>query len=64
MTELKELKDYWFDKYPNITVTLWANQDGDKFYGKMHATSQSADLCASTVGELISQGEAFLRKAK
>lgn len=62
VTELQELKDYWTKKYPNIYITLFANEDGTKLFGKMMAHDCSLDLNADTVGELISQGEVFLRK--
>ena len=58
---LKEIHDYWHTKYPKIDVHLWENSEGDKFYGIMKTKDKSADLCASTIGELISQGESFLR---
>lgn len=61
-TELEEIKDYWTKKYPNIYITLYSNEDGDKFFGKMMAAEVSLDLNADTIGELISQGESFLRK--
>lgn len=61
-TELKEIKDYWGKKYPNVFITLYPNQDGDKFYGKMMGANETVDLSADTIGDLISQGEAFLRK--
>lgn len=61
-TELQEIKDYWSKKYPNIYITLYSNEDGTKLYGKMMAHDCSFDLHADTIGELISQGEVFLRK--
>ena len=62
--ELQELKDYWSKKYPTILVNLWSNQDGTKHFGMMMASEQNVDLSADTIGELISQGEAFLRQLK
>ena len=62
MKELKELKEYWVTKYPAVLTVLWSNQDGDKFFGRMMVHEQSMDLAADTIGELIAQGEAFLRK--
>ena len=62
VNELQEIKDYWEKKYPNIYITLYANEDGVKFFGKMMAHDCSLDLHADTIGELISQGESFLRK--
>lgn len=62
MNDLSEIKDYWNKKYPNVLVNLWTNQDGDKYHGMMMASEQSVDLSADTLGQLIAQGEAFLRK--
>lgn len=61
-TELKEIKDYWNKKYSNVLIMLYQNQDGDKFFGKMIGPQETVDLQADTIGELISQGESFLRK--
>ena len=62
VTDLKEIRDYWTKKYPTVDVILWGNNDNGKFFGKMMAHNSSIDLLADTVGELISQGENFLRK--
>lgn len=59
--ELLEIKDYWTKKYPNIFITLYSNEFGTKYFGKMMAAESSLDLEADTIGELISQGEKFLR---
>jgi hypothetical protein len=64
MSELKELKEFWNTKYPNIIVDLWSNHDNDRFFGKMISMTESIDLQASTIGEIIAQGEAFLRRTK
>lgn len=64
VTELKEIKDYWGKKYPNVFITLYSNEDQTKFFGKMMGAQDNVDLQADTIGELISQGEAFLRKVK
>lgn len=48
------------EKYPQVVVTLWSHED--KYFGKMRSGGSSADLSASTVGELIGQCEAFLRQ--
>ena len=61
-TELKEIRDYWTKKYPTVDVTLWSNSGNGKYFGKMSAYDSAIDLIADTVGELISQGENFLRK--
>lgn len=60
--ELKEIKDYWNKKYPNVIITLFPHQEGDKFFGNMMGGTEKAHISAHTIGELISQGEAFLRK--
>lgn len=60
-TELNDIRAYWNTKYPNIFITLYANEDGTKFFGKMNGAEQNVSLQADTIGELISQGEAFLR---
>ena len=62
--ELKEIKDYWNKKYPNICITLYTNEDNTKFFGRMMGAEDNVDLAADTIGELISQGEAFLRTLK
>ncbi len=62
VTELQEIKDYWTHKYPTIFITLYSNEDGTRYFGKMMAHDCSIDLSADTIGELISQGEGFLRK--
>lgn len=61
-TELMEIKEYWNKKYPTVHVTLFPNQAGDRFFGKMMGAKEAIDLSADTIGELINQGEAFLRK--
>lgn len=61
-TELKEIKDYWDKKYPRISIILYSNEAGNKFYGKMRSHDRAEDISADTIGELISQGENFLRK--
>ena len=62
MKDLKELKEYWVAKYPAVLTVLWSNPEGNKFFGKMMVHEQSIDLAADTIGQLIAQGEAFLRK--
>lgn len=62
MSELQEIKDYWEKKYPNVLITIFQNDEGTKFFGKMMGAQENADLLADTIGELISQGEAFLRR--
>lgn len=60
--DLKEIKDYWSKKYPNVLVNLWSNEYLTKFFGRMTASNESIDLNADSIGDLISQGESFLRK--
>ena len=62
VAELQEIKDYWAKKYPTIFITLYSNEESTKFFGKMMAHDCSLDLHADTIGDLISQGESFLRK--
>lgn len=64
LTELEEIKKYWTYKYPRVDIRLWANEYGTKYYGQMNSYETGLDLEASTIGELINQGEAFLRKYK
>jgi hypothetical protein len=63
-TELQEIKDYWTKKYPHVAITLYPKYDDSKYRGKMMTHNESFDLQADTIGELISQGESFLRKVK
>lgn len=63
-TELEEIRHYWNKKYPTIYISLWANEDGNKFFGRMNGSEENINLTADTIGELIGQGEAFLRKLK
>lgn len=60
-TDLQQIKDYWNKKYPNIYVSLYSNEAGNKYFGKMIASESSLNLNADTIGELITQGENFLR---
>lgn len=62
MNDLSEIKDYWNKKYPNVLVHLWASEGRDKYYGMMMSSERNADFAADTLGQLIAQGEAFLRK--
>ena len=61
MTNLDELKNYWQKKYPTVFISLWENSEPTKYVGMMMSSSTSLELSADTFGELISQGEAFLR---
>lgn len=63
-TDLQEIKDYWTTKYPNVAITLYPQHGDGKYRGKMMTYNASFDLQADTIGELISQGESFLRKVK
>lgn len=60
--ELQEIRDYWVNKYPNITVTIYPRTDAGKYCGKMITHNSSFDLSADTIGELIYQGEIYLRQ--
>jgi hypothetical protein len=61
-TDLKQIKDYWNNKYPQVQVILWSDAEQDKYFGKMMAHNRNLDIEACTVGELINKGEFFLRK--
>ncbi len=63
-TELQEIREYWMTKYPNIDISLYPQSENGKYCGKMTTHNASFDLQADTIGELISQGESFLRKVK
>jgi hypothetical protein len=63
-TELEEIRRFWAKRYPNIDVTLYTNSSGDKYYGRMRGAEAETQLTADTIGELIGQGEAFLRSLK
>ncbi len=60
--ELKEIRDYWVKKYPNVDIVFYPRLDDGKYRGKMTAYHSGLSLQADTVGELISQGEKFLRE--
>jgi len=62
-TELKEIKEYWDNKYPHVLVTLYPSHGDGKHRGKMIGPNGTVDLSADTIGELICQGEQFLRNA-
>lgn len=62
--DLKEIKAYWEDKYPNIHIVLFPKLENGKFGGKMMSHDSTFDLMADTIGELISQGESFLRSRR
>lgn len=63
-TDLEQIKTYWNKKYPNVFVMLSSNQSSNRFYGRMIGNEKNINLNADTIGELISQGEDFLRKLK
>jgi hypothetical protein len=60
-SDLKDIKIYWSKKYPTVDVLLYSNEEENKFFGKMIAHNVTFNLQADTVGELINQGESFLR---
>lgn len=62
MRELDELLDYWKAKFPHVVVHMLPHQAGQKFRGKIISHNEQCDLCTDTLGELIAQGEAFLRR--
>lgn len=63
-TELLDIREYWLSKYPNVFISLWANEDKTKYFGKMMTGESSVDLHAESIGSLITVGEDFLRKVK
>lgn len=60
--ELKEIKEYWTKKYPSVDVVFYPKASDEQYRGKMTTYNSSTFLQASTVGELIGQGEKFLRE--
>lgn len=60
--ELQEIRLMWQQKYPEVFITLWANEDSTHFYGKMACREKVKDLNADSIAALISVGEEFLRK--
>lgn len=63
-TELKDIRKYWEEKYPHVFISLWANEDNTKYFGKMMSHDKSVDLNAESIGSLITVGENFLRGIK
>ncbi len=61
-TDLEEIRSYWQRKYPNISIILYPNDNGIKYCGRMMTSSSAVDLQANTIGDLINQGENFLRQ--
>ena len=62
--ELQELMDFWEKKYPNVSITLWANSSPVKYFGKLRTHEACHNLKANTIGELIGHVEDFLRTVK
>ncbi len=62
MDDVKDLKELWLKKYPDVTVFLASNPDKTEFRGTMISSDHNIDITANTIGSLIEQGEAFLRK--
>jgi aspartyl/asparaginyl-tRNA synthetase len=62
--DLEDIKKYWEKKYPQITITFYPMHDDGKYRGKMRTPNESFDLLADTIGEIIGQGESFLRRIK
>lgn len=63
-TDLEDIKEYWANKYPHVAITLYPKHADGRYRGKMMTNNESLDLLADTIGELINQGEDFLRRAK
>lgn len=64
INELQEIKKLWEAKYPEVFISLWANQDSTHYYGKMLCKDISKDLTADSISALIGVGEEFLRKVR
>jgi hypothetical protein len=63
VTDLQEIKDYWNKKYPHVEISIYKTYEGDRYFGRMMKATASVFLNASSIGDLINQGENFLRKA-
>ena len=63
-TDLQEIKDYWKKKYPNVAISLYPKEDNGKYCGMMMTHNDNFEIQADTIGELINQGESFLRKVR
>lgn len=61
-TELEQIRERWMNKYPHVSITLYSVSKSGKYGGKMMTENSSIDLNADSIGELISQGESYLRK--
>lgn len=61
-TELEEIKEYWNKKYPQVVITLFSDDSKKKYFGKMTSYDSFINIQAETIGDLINQGENFLRK--
>lgn len=61
MTDIEEILEYWKKKYPNVYVSIWPGTG--KIQGIMRNHERSMELSADTIGDLISQGESFLRES-
>ncbi len=62
LTELDELKSHWANKYPNVIVTVHANDINTRFIGKMMSGEHYMDINADSIGAVISQCEGFFRR--
>jgi len=61
--EMKEIQQYWKNKYPNIEVVLYSNSDYTRYFGKIMTHNSTLEFHSDTLGDLISQGEILLRKS-
>lgn len=62
--ELQEISDIWSNKFPNISISLWSNDDKTMYFGKIMTKETCFDWEAGSIGLLISLGEDFLRGIK
>lgn len=61
VTELQQIQNLWTNKYPNLLITLYCNEDETKYFGKIMSNEFSVDIQADTISELISQAEINFR---
>ena len=59
---LKELKLYWSKKYPTILITLWEDAVKGIYVGRLQSNKEQSVIKSDSIGDLISQGESFLRR--
>ena len=63
-SELQDIHNYWKNKYPNVDIRLWSNENKSKYFGQMLKEQNNVHFQADTIGELIHLCESFLRKVR